>query len=58
MKKDRIIVFVDAFPFEEKHKLIQTSQIFKTINPMQPSFGYSINVKSMLFAGLPYLSHW
>ena len=63
MKNDRVIVFVDAYPFEEKHKLKHTSQIYKSINPMQPSFGYSINVKSMLFAKLNpdevgFLNEW
>ena len=63
MKNDRVIVFVDAFPYEEKHKLIHTKNIFKHVNSMQPSFGYSINVKSVLYANLNpdqvgFLNEW
>jgi len=63
MKKDRIIFFVDAYPFEEKHELKKTANIFKSITALQPSFGYSVNVKSVLFARLSpddtgFLNEW
>jgi len=48
---DKILVFVDALPWAERDKVQESAPALSWARPIQPGFGYSINVKSELFAG-------
>jgi hypothetical protein len=54
---------VDALPYEERYRLRAIRNTFRFCAPIRPGFGYSINVKSELFAGLRpdaagFLNEW
>ena len=60
---DCVVVFVDALPYEERDRLQAMQKTFRSWAPIRPGFGYSINVKSELFAGLRpdeagFLNEW
>ena len=60
---DRILMFVDALPYCERERLLEAVPGLGWTRPIQPGFGYSINVKSELFAGLVpddagFLNEW
>jgi hypothetical protein len=63
MTSDRLVVFVDALPIEDIGALEMASGFLQWARPIRPGFGYSINVKSELFAGLRpddvgFLNEW
>jgi len=63
MTGDRIIVFVDGFPYSERRNLQVLKSALVWQRPIQPGFGYSVNVKAELFAGLRpdeigFLNEW
>ena len=51
MSGDRVIVFVDGLPYAERSHLNSIQRFLKWNRPLQPGFGYSVNVKAELFAG-------
>lgn len=60
---DRVLVFVDALPFGERDRIRQALPAMSWSRAVQPGFGYSVNVKSELFAGLRpddvgFLNEW
>jgi hypothetical protein len=48
---DRIVCFIDALPWAEHTRISKSIPEFAWARPLQPGFGYSVNVKSELFAG-------
>ena len=63
MKGEFVIVFVDALPYKERERLKVVERYFQFVRPLQPGFGYSVNVKSEIFAGLRpddagFLNEW
>ena len=63
VNEDLVIVFVDALPYEALPLLVRSRRALSWHRPLQPGFGYSINVKSELFAGLVpdavgFLNEW
>jgi len=60
---DRVLVFVDALPYQERERLAREVPALTWARAIEPGFGYSLNVKSELFAGLApdqagFLNEW
>ncbi|MAF64114.1 MAG: alkaline phosphatase family protein [Planctomycetota bacterium] len=60
---DRVLVFIDALPYGECERVREAVGALRFARPVQPGFGYSVNVKSELFAGLSpddagFLNEW
>jgi len=51
MLNDRVLIFVDALPWAERERIAAALPAMSWARPVQPGFGYSVNVKSELFAG-------
>lgn len=49
--KRKIVIFVDAFPYTELHKIQDKIKTHIGLFPMRPIFGYSVNLKAALFSG-------
>ena len=46
MNTDCVLVFVDALPYEEYRRLGIAEKGLTWVQPVQPGFGYSVNVKA------------
>ena len=44
---DKILVFVDALPWAERDKVQESAPALSWARPIQPGFGYSINVNAV-----------
>jgi hypothetical protein len=60
---DRVLVFVDALPWAERERIQAVVPELDWARAVRPGFGYSVNVKSELFAGktpddVGFLNEW
>ena len=49
--KTRMIIFVDALPYNERVRLMSRLPALSSVRGMKPSFGYSVNLHYELFQG-------